>query len=164
MPAISAFCGPFTWGALPKTTRSNTASAVIWQRPRLESAPIGNALSTTRKLGDVPDARDGVYYTGTPGDPDDPSENRGAEPPLRNRRAGPLRQGAGRMGSVDPRPQVCASRCSNRNRVDRLRGSILADKVSAVLLPGFGRQLPVWTFQRVRRSPPGAIRRLRAAR
>ena len=47
-----------------------------------------------RKTGDTTDARDGVYYTGTPRFRNRPSEDCGAKSPLRDHRLGTLRQGA----------------------------------------------------------------------
>ena len=90
-----------------------------------------------KKVGDAPDARDGAYYTGTPSDPDDPVQIVGQSHHYETTALALYAKDHiawGRLTlDLGLRFEVF-----KQERVDRLRGSILADKVSAVLLPGLG--------------------------
>ena len=90
-----------------------------------------------KKIGDAPDARDGVYYTGTPGDPDDPVKIVGQSHHYETAALALYAKEQIEWGRLTLDPGL-RFEVFKQDRVDRLRGSILADKVSAVLLPGLG--------------------------
>ena len=90
-----------------------------------------------KKIGDAPDARDGVYYTGTPGDPDDPAKIVGQSHHYETAALALYAKEQIEWGRLTLDPGL-RFEVFKQDRVDRLRGSILADKVSAVLLPGLG--------------------------
>ena len=90
-----------------------------------------------KKIGDAPDARDGVYYTGTPGDAGDPVQIVGQSHHYETAALALYAKENIAWGRLTLDPGV-RFEVFKQDRVDRLRGSILADKVSAVLLPGLG--------------------------
>lgn len=90
-----------------------------------------------RKIGDAPDARDGVYYTGTPGDSEDPVQIVGQSHHYETAALALYAKERVEWGRLTLDPGM-RFEVFKQDRVDRLRGSILADKVSWVLLPGFG--------------------------
>ena len=90
-----------------------------------------------KKIGDAPDARDGVYYTGTPGDPDDPVQIVGQSHHYETAALALYAKERVEWGRLTLDPGM-RFEIFKQDRVDRMRGSILADKVSWVLLPGFG--------------------------
>ena len=90
-----------------------------------------------KKIGDAPDARDGVYYTGTPGDPDDPVQIVGQSHHYETVALALYAKEHIEWGRLTLDPGL-RFEVFKQDRVDRLRGAILADKVSAVLLPGMG--------------------------
>ncbi len=90
-----------------------------------------------KKIGDAPDARDGVYYTGTPGDPDDPVQIVGQSHHYETAALALYAKEQIEWGRLTLDPGL-RFEVFKQDRVDRLRGAILADKVSAVLLPGMG--------------------------
>ena len=90
-----------------------------------------------KKIGGAPDARDGVYYTGTPGDPGDPVQIVGQSHHYETAALALYAKERIEWGRLTLDPGM-RFEIFKQDRVDRLRGSILADKVSWVLLPGFG--------------------------
>ena len=90
-----------------------------------------------KKIGDAPDARDGVYYTGTPGDPDDPVQIVGQSHHYETVALALYAKEHIEWGRLTLDPGL-RFEVFKQDRVDRLRGAILSDKVSAVLLPGMG--------------------------
>ena len=95
-----------------------------------------------KKIGDRPDARDGVYYTGTPGDPEDPVAVVGQSHHYETAALALYARERFHWGSLSLNPGL-RFEVFEQERVDRMRGSVLADKVSAVLLPGVGVNYPV---------------------
>ena len=98
-----------------------------------------------KKIGDAPDARDGVYYTGTPGDPGDPVQIVGQSHHYETAALALYAKERVEWGRLTLDPGM-RFEVFKQDRVDRLRGSILADKVSWVLLPGFGLNCRVGRF------------------
>ena len=90
-----------------------------------------------RKIGNAPDARTGVYYTGTPGQASDPVQILGQSHHYETTALALYAHQQIRMGNLSFSPGV-RFEVFEQERVDRLRGSVLADKVSAVILPGIG--------------------------
>ena len=98
-----------------------------------------------KKIGNAPGAREGVYFTGTPGDEEDPVDIVGQSHHYETSALSLYakdRMDWGRL-TLDPGLRF---EVFKQDRVDRLRGSILADKVSAVLLPGFGVNYSIGRF------------------
>lgn len=105
-------------------------------------AEIGGRLHWERfiddkKVGDAPDARDGVYYTGIEGSTVDPVKIVGQS---HHYETAALALYAKEMLELQDLTLTLGTRFEvfRQDRVDRLRGSVLADKVSSVLLPGIG--------------------------
>ena len=98
-----------------------------------------------KKIGDAPDARDGVYYTGTPGSTEDPVRLVGQS---HHYETMALALYAREQLELQNLTLTLGSRFEvfKQDRVDRLRGSVLADKVSSVLLPGIGVNYQVGDF------------------
>ena len=107
-------------------SRTETGARVHWER-----------FIDDRKIGDAPDARDGVYYTGTPGSTDDPVKIVGQSHHYETIALALYAKERLEWERLTLTPGV-RFEVFKQDRVDRLRGSILADKVSSVLLPGVG--------------------------
>ena len=90
-----------------------------------------------KKIGAAPNARSGIYYTGTPDDPDDPVTILGQSHHYATRALalyGKQRLYRGKLTLIPGlRLEVF-----EQERVDRLRGAVMADKLSFVVLPGLG--------------------------
>ena len=113
-----------------------------------------------RKIGGAPDARDGVYYTGTPGDPGDPVKIVGQSHHYETAALALYARERVEWGRWTLSPGA-RFEIFEQERVDRLRGAILADKLSWVLLPGLGvnyQRGPVNLFAGVHRgyTPPSS--------
>ncbi|MYF97854.1 TonB-dependent receptor, partial [Candidatus Poribacteria bacterium] len=98
-----------------------------------------------RKIGDAPDARDGVYYTGTPGSTEDPVKIVGQS---HHYETMALALYAREQLELQNLTLTLGTRFEvfKQDRVDRLRGSVLADKISSVLLPGIGGNYQLGNF------------------
>ncbi len=107
-------------------SRTETGGRVHWER-----------FIDDRKIGDAPDARDGVYYTGTPGSTDDPVQIVGQSHHYETIALALYAKEQLEWERLTLTPGL-RFEVFKQDRVDRLRGSILADKVSSVLLPGIG--------------------------
>ena len=107
-------------------SRTETGGRVHWER-----------FIDDRKIGDAPDARDGVYYTGTPGSTDDPVQIVGQSHHYETIALALYAKEQLEWKRLTLTPGV-RFEVFKQDRVDRLHGSILADKVSSVLLPGIG--------------------------
>lgn len=90
-----------------------------------------------KKTGDAPDARDGVYYTGTPGSEADPVKIVGQSHHYETIALALYAKEQMNFKRLTVTPGL-RFEVFKQDRVDRLRGSVLADKVSSVLLPGIG--------------------------
>jgi Fe(3+) dicitrate transport protein len=90
-----------------------------------------------KKIGATPRARDGVYFTGTPGDPDDPVQIVGQSHHYQTAALALYARQRVEWGRLTLDPGL-RFEVFEQERVDRLRGSVLADKLSGVLLPGLG--------------------------
>ena len=90
-----------------------------------------------KKTGDAPDARDGVYYTGTPGSEEDPVKIVGQSHHYETLALALYAKEQMSFKRLTLTPGL-RFEVFKQDRVDRLRGSVLADKVSSVLLPGIG--------------------------
>ena len=98
-----------------------------------------------RKIGDAPDARDGVYYTGNPDDPEDPVNIVGQSHHYETTALALYLKEQREWDRLTVSPGV-RFEVFKQERVDRLYGAILADKVSAVLLPGIGANYQLGRF------------------
>ncbi len=98
-----------------------------------------------KKIGDAPDARDGIYYTGTPDSTDDPVKIVGQS---HHYETTALALYAKEQLELQNLTLTLGTRFEvfKQDRVDRLRGSVYADKVSSVLLPGLGLNYEVGKF------------------
>lgn len=98
-----------------------------------------------KKIGDAPDAHDGIYYTGTPGSTEDPVKIVGQS---HHYETMALALYAKEQLELQDLTLTLGTRFEvfKQDRVDRLRGSVLADKVSSVLLPGIGANYQVGNF------------------
>ncbi len=90
-----------------------------------------------KKTGDAPDARDGIYYTGTPGSEEDPVQIVGQSHHYETIALALYAKEQMNFRRLTLTPGL-RFEVFKQDRVDRLRGSVLADKVSSVLLPGIG--------------------------
>ena len=90
-----------------------------------------------KKTGDAPDARDGIYYTGTPGSDEDPVKLVGQSHHYETIALALYAKEQMRFERLTVTPGL-RFEVFKQDRVDRLRGSVFADKVSSVLLPGIG--------------------------
>ena len=108
------------------SSRAEIGGRVHWER-----------FIDDKKIGDAPDARDGVYYSGTPGSTDDPAKILGQS---HHYETFALALFAKEYIELQNLTLTFGTRFEvfKQDRVDRLRGSVLADKVSSVLLPGIG--------------------------
>ena len=98
-----------------------------------------------KKTGDAPDARDGVYYTGTPGSETDPVKLVGQSHHYETMALALYAKERMRFKRLTVTPGL-RFEVFKQDRVDRLRGSVLADKVSSVLLPGIGANYELGQF------------------
>ena len=98
-----------------------------------------------KKIGDAPDARDGVYYTGNPEDPEDPVNIVGQSHHYETTALALYLKEQREWDRFTVTPGV-RFEVFKQERVDRLYGAILADKVSAVLLPGIGANYQLGRF------------------
>ena len=116
---------------LPHTFMGNTANAEIGIRGHWER------FVDDKKVGSSPNSRNGIYYTGIIDDPNNPVAIVGQSQHYETSAFSAYAQDKIKLGklSIDSGIRLETFR---QSRVDRLRGSILADKVSLVLLPGFG--------------------------
>ena len=98
-----------------------------------------------KKIGDAPDARDGVYYTGTLGAPKDPVQIVGQSHHYETTALALYVKEQLEWDKFTFTPGV-RFEVFKQDRVDRLYGSVLADKVSSVLLPGIGANYQLGRF------------------
>ncbi len=98
-----------------------------------------------RKIGDAPDARDGVYYYGNPDDLEDPVEIVGQSHHYETTALALYLKEQREWDRLTVTPGV-RFEVFKQTRVDRLYGAIFADKVSAVLLPGIGANYQLGRF------------------
>ena len=98
-----------------------------------------------KKTGDAPDARDGIYYTGTPGSETDPVKLVGQSHHYETIALALYAKERMRFKRLTVTPGL-RFEVFKQDRVDRLRGSVLADKVSSVLLPGIGANYELGQF------------------
>lgn len=98
-----------------------------------------------KKIGDAPDARDGIYYSGTQGSTEDPVKILGQSHHYETLALALFTKEYIELQNLTltfgTRFEVF-----KQDRVDRLRGSVLADKVSSVLLPGIGLNYQIGHF------------------
>ena len=98
-----------------------------------------------RKIGDVPDAREGVYYTGNPEDSEDPVNIVGQSHHYETTALALYLKEQREWDKLTVTPGV-RFEVFKQERVDRLYGAIFSDKVSAVLLPGIGANYQLGRF------------------
>ena len=98
-----------------------------------------------KKIGDAPDARDGVYYTGNPDDPEDPVNIVGQSHHYETTALALYLKEQREWEKLTVTPGV-RFEVFKQERVDRLYGAIFSDKVSAVLLPGIGANYQLGRF------------------
>ena len=115
-------------------SRAEIGARVHWER-----------FIDDKKIGDAPDARDGVYYTGTPGDTDDPVQIVGQSHHYETTALALYVKEQLEWDKFTLAPGI-RFEVFKQDRVDRLYGSALADKVSAVLLPGIGANYQLGRF------------------
>ena len=117
-------------------THSNTdiGARVHWER-----------FIDDKKIGDAPDARDGVYYTGTPGDAEDPVKIVGQSHHYETTALSLYAKEQLEWDEFTLTPGL-RFEVFKQDRVDRLYGSVLADKVSSVVLPGIGANYQLGRF------------------
>ena len=116
----------FTRGLARNIGRAEIGGRVHWER-----------FIDDKKTGDAPDARDGVYYTGTPGSETDPVKIVGQSHHYETIALALYAKEQMRFKKLTLTPGL-RFEVFKQDRVDRLRGSVFADKVSSVLLPGIG--------------------------
>lgn len=116
------------------SSRAEIGGRVHWER-----------FIDDKKIGDAPDARDGVYYAGTPGSTEDPVKILGQS---HHYETFALALFAKEYIELQNLTLTFGTRFEvfKQDRVDRLRGSVLADKVSSVLLPGIGLNYQIGHF------------------
>ena len=98
-----------------------------------------------RKVGDAPDARDGVYYTGNPDDLEAPVNIVGQSHHYETTALALYLKEQREWEKLTVTPGV-RFEVFKQQRVDRLYGAIFSDKVSAVLLPGIGANYQLGRF------------------
>lgn len=113
-------------GILGNLGRAEIGGRVHWER-----------FIDDKKTGDAPDARDGIYYTGTPGSEEDPVKLVGQSHHYETIALALYAKEQMNLNRLTLTPGL-RFEVFKQDRVDRLRGSVLADKVSSVLLPGVG--------------------------
>ena len=116
----------------------------------LGHAEIGGRIHWERfiddkKTGNAPDARDGVYYTGTPSSEEDPVKLVGQSHHYETIALALYAKEQMNFSRLTLTPGL-RFEVFKQDRVDRLRGSVLADKVSSVLLPGIGANYELGQF------------------
>ena len=90
-----------------------------------------------KKAGDKPDSKDGIYYTGIPDNAGDPVKIVGQSHHYETSAMALFFKESVRWGQLALAPGLRLE-VFRQGRVDRLRGSLLSDKLSTVILPGFG--------------------------
>ena len=113
-------------GIAGNVSRAEIGGRVHWER-----------FIDDKKTGDAPDARDGVYYTGTPGSEEDPVKIVGQSHHYETIALALYAKEHMNFKRLTVTPGL-RFEVFKQDRVDRLRGSVLADKVSSVVLPGIG--------------------------
>ena len=113
-------------GIAGNVARTEIGGRVHWER-----------FIDDKKTGDAPDARDGVYYTGTPGSEEDPVKIVGQSHHYETIALALYAKEQMNFKRLTVTPGL-RFEVFKQDRVDRLRGSVLADKVSSVILPGIG--------------------------
>ena len=108
----------------------------------LAHAEIGGRVHWERfiddkKTGDAPNARDGVYYTGTPNSEEDPVKIVGQSHHYETIALALYAKERMQFDRLTVTPGL-RFEVFKQDRIDRLRGAVFADKVSSVLLPGIG--------------------------
>ena len=106
---------------------------------------IGKGLLTIGKVGNAPDARDGVYYTGIQGSTENPVKILGQSHHYETIALALYAEEHIEFQNLTLTTGV-RYELFKQDRVDRLHGSVLADKVSSVLLPGIGVNYEVGHF------------------
>lgn len=116
------------------SSRAEIGGRVHWER-----------FIDDKKIGDAPDARDGIYYSGTQGSTEDPVKILGQS---HHYETFALALFAKEYIELQNLTLTFGTRFEvfKQDRVDRLRGSVLADKVSSVLLPGIGLNYQIGHF------------------
>ena len=116
------------------SSRAEIGGRVHWER-----------FIDDKKIGDAPDARDGIYYSGTQGSTEDPVKILGQS---HHYETLALALFAKEYIELQNLTLTFGTRFEvfKQDRVDRLRGSVLADKVSSVLLPGIGLNYQIGHF------------------
>ena len=114
--------------------RAEIGSRVHWER-----------FIDDKKTGNAPDARDGIYYTGTPGSEEDPVKIVGQSHHYETIALALYAKEQLTFNSLTLTPGL-RFEVFKQDRVDRLRGSVFADKVSSVLLPGIGANYELGRF------------------
>lgn len=97
-----------------------------------------------RKKGFAPDARDGVFYTGNPDNPDS-LDIVGQSHHYETRAFSAFAQDKINYGNLTLRPGI-RFEAFEQSRIDRLVGSQYIDKTNLVLLPGFGINYQIDSF------------------
>ena len=121
-------------GIAGNVARTEIGGRVHWER-----------FIDDKKTGDAPDARDGVYYTGTPGSEEDPVQIVGQSHHYETLALALYAKEQMNFKRLTVTPGL-RFEVFKQDRVDRLRGSVLADKVSSVLLPGIGANYELGQF------------------
>ena len=124
----------FTHGLAGNIGHAEIGGRVHWER-----------FIDDKKTGDAPDARDGVYYTGTPGSETDPVKIVGQSHHYETIALALYAKEQVRFKRLTLTPGL-RFEVFKQDRVDRLRGSVFADKVSSVLLPGIGMNYELGQF------------------
>ncbi len=116
----------FNHGIAGNLARAEIGGRVHWER-----------FIDDKKTGDAPDARDGIYYTGTPDSETDPVQIVGQSHHYETLALALYAKEQMNFKRLTVTPGL-RFEVFKQDRVDRLHGSVLADKVSSVLLPGIG--------------------------
>ena len=116
----------FNHGIAGNLGRAEIGGRVHWER-----------FIDDKKTGNAPDAREGVYYTGTPGSETDPVKIVGQSHHYETIALALFAKERMHFDKLTVTPGL-RFEVFKQDRVDRLRGSVFADKVSSVLLPGVG--------------------------
>ena len=123
-----------THGIAGNVARTEIGGRVHWER-----------FIDDKKTGDAPDARDGVYYTGTPGSEEDLVQIVGQSHHYETIALALYAKEQINFKRLTVTPGL-RFEVFKQDRVDRLRGSVLADKVSSVFLPGIGANYELGQF------------------
>ena len=116
----------FTHGLAGNIGRAEIGGRIHWER-----------FVDDKKTGNAPEARDGIYYTGTPGSETDPVKIVGQSHHYETIALALYVREQMSFEKLTLTPGL-RFEVFKQDRVDRLRGSVFADKVSSVLLPGIG--------------------------